>query len=118
MNNWKNIESEAHFFEILENSVNRPQIIFKHSTTCGVSGHAEMKLIDGTDQLIAHADFSYLDLLQFRSISNLIASELRVTHQSPQIILVINKQPVYTVTHNAIDVKKILNAISNFATIQ
>lgn len=118
MNNWKNIESETHFFEILEKSVNRPQLIFKHSTTCGVSGHAEMKLIDGTEQLNAHADFNYLDLLQYRSISNLIASELRVTHQSPQIIVVINKQPVYTVTHNAIDVKKILNAISNFATVQ
>jgi bacillithiol system protein YtxJ len=118
MSNWKNIESDANFFEILENSVNRPQLIFKHSTSCGTSAHAEMKLEEGIEQLIAQADFNYLDLLRYRSISNLIAAELHVTHQSPQIILVINKQPVYTVTHNAIDVKKILNAISNFATVQ
>ena len=118
MNNWKHIESETNFFEILEKSMIRPQIIFKHSTTCGVSAHAEMKLVEGTEQLIAHADFNYLDLIRYRSISNLIAAELQVTHQSPQIIVVINKQPVYTVTHNAIDVKKILNAIKNFATVQ
>ena len=36
-------------------------------------------------------DFYYLDLLNYRSISNEIAKHLNVTHQSPQIILIKDK---------------------------
>jgi bacillithiol system protein YtxJ len=41
--------------------------------------------------------------LTFRPISNLVAQELKVTHQSPQIILLKDKQVVYTSSHHAID---------------
>ncbi len=101
--NWITINSEEDFYHILEDSLNKPQIIFKDSLTCGISAHAKERLKDGFDKIEGKADFHYLDLLALRPISALIAEELGVTHQSPQIIVVKDKKPVYTSSHHAID---------------
>ncbi|HEX6426200.1 MAG TPA: bacillithiol system redox-active protein YtxJ [Niastella sp.] len=103
MDSWKSVREKEDFFTLIENSAEKPQIIFKDSTTCGISAHARYKLELGFELIEDKADFHYLDLLSFRSISNLIAQELKVTHQSPQIILVKNKQVIYTSSHHAID---------------
>tara|TARA_B100000809_G_C15137276_1_gene531227 strand:- start:1040 stop:1375 length:336 start_codon:yes stop_codon:yes gene_type:complete len=102
MNNWKEIKTEKDFYSIIEKSNERTQIIFKDSTSCGISAHAKDNLVNGNDQLIDKADFNYLDLLSYRSISNLIATELDVKHQSPQIIVLKNGVPLHTVTHHSI----------------
>jgi bacillithiol system protein YtxJ len=103
MNNWKSVTEKEQFYTLLENSAEKPQIIFKDSTSCGISAHAKHRLENGFTLIEGKADFHYLDLLTFRPISNLVARELRVTHQSPQIILLKNKQVVYTSSHHAID---------------
>jgi bacillithiol system protein YtxJ len=103
MKSWKSVEEIEDFYTLLENSAKKPQIIFKDSTTCGISAHAKYRLKDGFEHLEGKADFNYLDLLTYRPISNLIAKELKVTHQSPQIILLKDKQVVYTSSHHAID---------------
>lgn len=103
MNDWIISKSEEDFYTLLENSVKRPQIIFKDSTTCGISAHAKERLRSGYHLIEGKADFHYLDLLALRPVSNLIARELGVTHQSPQIIVVKDKKPVYTSSHHAID---------------
>jgi bacillithiol system protein YtxJ len=103
MNSWKSVREKEDFYTLLENSAEKPQIIFKDSTTCGISAHAKYKLELGFKQIDGKADFHYLDLLTFRPVSNLISRELKVTHQSPQIILVKDKQVIYTSSHHAID---------------
>lgn len=103
MNSWKSVTEKEHFYTLLENSAEKPQIIFKDSTRCGISAHAKHRLELGFQLIEEKADFHYLDLLTFRPISNLVAQELKVTHQSPQIILLKNKQVIYTSSHNAID---------------
>lgn len=107
MENWIKITSEKEVLAIIEASNNKPQIIFKHSVTCGISAHANEKLEDGNHLLEGKADFHYLDLLRYRSVSNFIAQELKVTHQSPQIIVLKNEAVAYTATHGAIDPQKI-----------
>lgn len=103
MNNWISVTEKEDFYTLLENSTERPQIIFKDSLTCGISAHAKHKLQSGFGLIEGKADFHYLDLLAFRPVSNLISQELQVTHQSPQIILVKDKRVVYTTSHHAID---------------
>jgi len=107
MDNWKEFKSEKELDLIIKKSNTRSQIIFKDSVICGISAHAKHKLVTGNDKLIAKADFNYLDLLSYRSISNLIATKLDVQHQSPQIIVLKNEVPVYIVTHHSIDPDKI-----------
>jgi len=102
MKDWKDVRTEADFHKIVEESAIKPQIIFKDSITCGISAHAKERLKDGYSLIEGKADFNYLDLLSYRPISNLIAKELMVTHQSPQIIVLKDKKVVYTSSHHAI----------------
>lgn len=103
MTDWISVTRQEDFFSLLEDSAEKPQIIFKDSLTCGISAHAKHRLQEGFSLLQGKADFHYLDLLTYRPISNLIAKELHVTHQSPQIIVVKDKKAVYTTSHHAIN---------------
>lgn len=107
MKNWNPITTAQDVLTIIENSVEKPQIIFKDSVTCGISAYAKERLVTGNDLLIAKADFNYLDLLSYRSVSNFIADELNVIHQSPQIIVLKNKEVVYRVSHHSIQPEEI-----------
>ena len=102
MKTWIELTSEEALPNIIAASATKPQIIFKDSTTCGISAHAKERLMDGFAAIEGKADFHYLDLLRFRSISNLIAKELGVTHQSPQIIVLKDSKVIYTSSHHAI----------------
>lgn len=107
MENWKDITSEEDVLKIIDASEEKTQIIFKDSTRCGISAFAKERLIIGSDMLTASADFNYLDLLNYRSVSDFIANELHERHQSPQIIVLKKKKIVYTSTHHSIEPEKI-----------
>lgn len=109
MTNWKPITTSEDISSILDASESKPQIIFKDSVTCGISAYAKERLEKGSDLLTEKADFNYLDLLAYRSVSNFIAEELKVVHQSPQIIVLKDRKVIYQVTHHSIEVDKILN---------
>lgn len=49
----------------------------------------------------------YLDLIAYRHLSNLIAADLSVIHESPQVLIVKDGKCVYNVTHNEIDPRDI-----------
>lgn len=111
MNNWKPISTEQDVLEIIENSSQKPQIIFKESVTCGISAFAKERLTDHNDLMTDIADFNHLDLLAHRNVSNFIASELGVIHQSPQIIVIKDKNVIFRDSHHSIEAKKIREAI-------
>ena len=105
------IKSKEDLGKIIDESVVKPQIIFKHSTSCGISAYAYEKLAEGAGLLEEKADFNYLDLLTYRSVSNYIADVLKVLHQSPQIIVLKDKKVVLTLSHSSIQVDKILSSL-------
>lgn len=107
MKNWNPITTEQQVKDIVEKSNEKPQIIFKDSVTCGISAYAKERLVNGNDVLIDKADFNYLDLLSYRSVSNFIADELNVIHQSPQIIVLKDGEVVYRVSHHSIQAEEI-----------
>ncbi len=45
----------------------------------------------------------YLDLIKYKSISNQLAADFNVVHQSPQLMLIQNGSCTYNASHNAID---------------
>ena len=99
--NWKLILTEQDVQSIIEKSTEKPQIIFKDSVSCGISAFAKERLTDGNSLTENIADFNYLDLLSYRSVSNFIASKLEVIHQSPQIIVIIDKKVVFRDSHHS-----------------
>ncbi len=107
MKNWNNITAEEDINKIIKMSEDKTQIIFKDSVSCGISAFAKERLVEGSDLLTEIADFNYLDLLQYRSVSNYIASHLDVIHQSPQIIVLKNGKVVFRDSHHSIQPEKI-----------
>lgn len=81
---------------------NEPIAIFKHSTRCGVSSHVKRNVENAYEQATEKVPLYFLDLIQYRSISNQIASDLSVPHQSPQLIVIKNGEVVYAESHHSI----------------
>jgi bacillithiol system protein YtxJ len=99
---WEILSTEQQFLDLLDKE--SLFAIFKHSTRCSISSMAKNRVERDWD-----LDFPiyYLDLIQYRSISNLIAAKSGIEHQSPQLIVFQNGLPVYDASHNAIDANEI-----------
>ena len=101
--NWHQLESEAQLDLIAKASFEVPQILFKHSTRCSISRMALSKTERNWNFTDAQVQPYYLDLLQHRIISNKIAEQFNVEHQSPQLLLIKDGKCVFSSTHNDID---------------
>lgn len=106
MMNWIPLTSEAQLEEIRKKSASVPQLIFKHSTRCGTSSLAKSRL--EKSEAPGGIDFYYLDLITYRNISNKIAEEFKVHHESPQVLLVKNGDCVYEESHIGIRMDEII----------
>lgn len=104
--NWYPLESEDQLEKIKTQSFQTPQLIFKHSTRCSISIMAKSRLEKA--EAPAGVDFFYLDLLNYRSISNKISDFFQVHHESPQVLLIINGECVFDESHNAISMDEII----------
>ena len=96
---WKSLQSEAQLEDIIAQSNVRLQIIYKHSSSCGISSMVLRQLQKSLTEFNSRADFHFLDLLSFRDVSNEVASRFQVLHQSPQLILLKNETVVAHDSH-------------------
>ncbi len=56
--------------------------------------------------------FHYLDLLNYREVSNYISSLFQVYHESPQVLIIKNGECTYVESHNAISMEDIIASIN------
>jgi bacillithiol system protein YtxJ len=54
----------------------------------------------------------FLDLISFRDISNKIAEQFHVHHESPQILLIKNGECIYETSHGEISAEDLAEQIS------
>jgi bacillithiol system protein YtxJ len=92
-----NIDSEA-----------KPVLIIKHSNRCSISSVALNRLLESQAELDQRARVILIDVVANRSNSLLLASQLGVDHESPQVIIVKNNEVVYVASHMAIKPNTIL----------
>ena len=100
---WKKIESLDNFNAAIEESKTRKVGIFKHSTRCFISKTVLKNFEKEVNESNSEVSFYFLDLIAFRSISNLIADQLEVTHQSPQLIVIENGKAIKDASHQSIE---------------
>ena len=77
-------------------------LIFKDSTRCGISKMVIKQFEKLFTEENQHLKVYYLDLLNYRDISNEIAVKFQVMHQSPQLIVVRNGSAIHHASHNDI----------------
>ncbi len=107
--NWIPLKSEDEIFEIIGKSEAKPQVIFKHSTRCSISSMAKSRL--ERSPFPDNADFYYLDLIAHRNISNKVADEFNVSHESPQILIIKNGACVYDKSHGSITMDEVVEQL-------
>ncbi|MCL5129376.1 MULTISPECIES: bacillithiol system redox-active protein YtxJ [unclassified Algibacter] len=88
---------------IKEKSSTKTQIIFKHSTRCGISSMVMKEFVGAYDFTEKEVDLYFLDLLNFRDISNEVGYKFQVMHQSPQLLVIKNGVVVAHESHGAIN---------------
>lgn len=105
---WNKIESEEDLEKAIENSSRNKIGIFKHSTSCFISKTVLKnfeKEIENTDQKV---ELYFLDLLAHRPISNKIAENFGIRHESPQFIVIENGKAISDASHQDISLSQIL----------
>lgn len=98
--NWVALESEQQLQELLSSS--ESALIFKHSTRCGISRSV---LSQFERELEEKEGFTlyFLDLLNFRNLSDSIAEKTNVRHESPQVLLIQDGKIRYQASHESIN---------------
>lgn len=103
---WRLLRDLGQFEEMLQESYTQPVVVFKHSTRCSISRMA-LRQFENQWNLEGKMVPYFLDLLEYRPISNTIATQLEVIHQSPQVIVIRNGFAVYHASHEGISVEEL-----------
>ena len=99
---WIALNSIDQLDVIAERSKGKTQLIFKHSTRCGISRMVMSQFVAAYD-LDLHADLYYLDLLSYRDVSNEVGYKFEVMHESPQLLVIRGGVVVAHASHGGIN---------------
>jgi len=105
-----NMESFLHpesLEQILNHSKTAPVLVFKHSLTCPISTGAYSRIIEGIEGVLVKHPVYIVIVQKDRDLSNSLAEALGVEHESPQLILIKDRQAVYDTSHGGILVEDI-----------
>ena len=101
---WIPLTELSELDSIIARSHIQPVAIFKHSTRCSISGMVKRAIERDWNLSDSELPIYYLDLLEYRPISDSIAQRLSVRHESPQLILIRDGKATYHAAHSEIDV--------------
>ena len=102
---WDQLTDLQQLEQLKEASLQAPVLLFKHSTRCSISVMALNRFEREWNNTTVNPYF--LDLLNYREVSNQIANIFEVEHHSPQVLLIKDGTCVYHASHNAIDAQVI-----------
>lgn len=111
MAEFKEITSSQELKEILEASCQRKIILFKHSTACPVSAHAWQEVQDYIQESSNEVLVVMIKVIESRPVSNQVAEEFGVKHQSPQALLINDRKVLWHASHQIITKNKIIQAL-------
>jgi len=100
---YRELTTEQEWEQALEATREKPLLILKHSTRCPVSAAALEEFEDYLrDRPAEGVEYALVKVIESRPVSNRIAEDLNVKHESPQIILVKNKEKYWSANHWAV----------------
>ncbi|GAA3630393.1 bacillithiol system redox-active protein YtxJ [Flavivirga jejuensis] len=88
---------------IEKKSATKTQVIFKHSTRCGISSMVMRQFVSSYNLTEKDLDLYYLDLINYRDVSNEVGYKFQVMHESPQLLVIRNGVVVAHASHGAIN---------------
>ena len=97
--NWTPLTTLSQLETIKKESTNESIAIFKHSTRCGISRMVIRQFEESFTEDMSSLKVYYLDLLNYREISNEVGYTFQVLHQSPQLLIIKNGVVVAHASH-------------------
>jgi bacillithiol system protein YtxJ len=97
---------------VLADSEELPLFVFKHSTACPVSAMAN-RSFEKFAENAENARFAKVLVIQNRDLSNYIAEQTGIRHESPQVILFYKNKPIWHESHWSITQKSLQKALEN-----
>ena len=113
--NWSPLQTLEQLQSITAESKEKPVLIFKHSRTCSIS-RATLDRLERNWKDETGAKLYFLDLLTYREISNRIASDFGVVHESPQVLIIKDGKSVFDRSHFAIEYPAIASTLQTLST--
>ena len=110
MPNWISLTEESQLESLKQLSFQKPQVVYKHSTRCSLSSVALHRLENAPEK--PDADYYLLDLIRFRSLSDRVAREFDVHHESPQVLLIKDGNCVYEESHLGITMTELAEQVA------
>ncbi|MEM9887521.1 MAG: bacillithiol system redox-active protein YtxJ [Bacteroidota bacterium] len=104
---WIDLSTPKQIQDIQEKSSAVPCLIYKHSTTCSISMMARMRLERAwafeKEEVLPY----FLNVLDYRSLSDAVSDTFHIEHESPQILLIRDGSCVHQASHFDIDLKAV-----------
>lgn len=97
----------------LEDSYEKPQLLIKHSTACPISTEALKEFQIYSQQAKRSLQFALVKVIETRPVSNEIAAETHVKHESPQVLLIRDQEVLWHTSHWNITVEKLHQEINS-----
>ncbi|HNB81278.1 MAG TPA: bacillithiol system redox-active protein YtxJ [Chitinophagaceae bacterium] len=108
---WHTLQRQEEWLHLLASSFDRPVLVFKHSTRCSLSDVVKARFERYSGEF--PIPVFILDLLKHRDLSDQIASQLAVHHESPQILFIRNGECVLEESHGNIFPEEIVQFSEN-----
>ncbi len=96
---WVPLTTLAQIEDVKKNSKEAAVVIFKHSTRCGISRMVIKQFEKSFTEDMKDVKVYYLDLLNYRELSNEVGYAFQVLHQSPQLLVIKNGVAVAYASH-------------------
>lgn len=97
--NWTPLTSLQQIEEIVDQSKEEAVLVFKHSTRCIISRTVLQQFEDSFPENFKNVKAYYLDLLNYREVSNEVGSRFQVLHQSPQLLVIKEGKAIADASH-------------------
>lgn len=102
------LASASDLEEALTQSERRPVLLYKHSTACPISARTQHSLEDLTQD--ADPPVYRLVVQEAGDLSQSIAKDLGIRHESPQAILLVDRAPVFDTSHGRVKAEAVREA--------
>lgn len=113
MSDLEELKSIQELDQALDESRQRPVLLFKHSLTCPISTRAFNELCSYLNNADPRISYKLITVQTARSVSDETAARLRIEHESPQAILIRNGQGLWNASHSEITADSLEKAIKD-----
>ena len=108
---WNYLTTNDQVDDVFKVSNATPQIILKHSSSCGTSYFAKKNVEALSEEDRKGAPIHLIDVVRSRPVSIYLADKVSIRHESPQIFIIEDGEVVWSASHGGVNARNIVQAL-------